>query len=134
MFFLCDLILESISFQRRPNNPTIVVVGVNSTRVRIIWEFTPDAGETMQSVIFKKRKLREFLPTQIASRTSNSSFYHNTDFKDHKNYEARLNSELVIVNANGVNENVYILLLNYIQSNNVIYQNEYPVRVDVKGK
>ena len=127
------MILESIQFQRQPNNPTIVVEGVNSTRVRLVWELTESAGETINSIFFRIRKPGEVKSTQIASRSSNGPFTINEAFEDRSNYEAKMDYELVILNAKEVNDYVYFLILNY-DKNSVPQQPEYPVRVEVKGK
>ena len=133
VLFLSDMNLESIQFQRLPYNPTIAVEGVNSTRVRLIWELTPSAGETINSISLEIRKPGDAKSTLIASRTANSAFAINQAFKDRSNYEAKLPYTLVILNANGVDKYAYFLSLNY-KKHNVLQQAEYPVRVEVKGK
>lgn len=132
-YFLSAVILESIQFQRLPNNPTIVVAGVNSTRVGLTWALTPSAGETIIRISFQIRKPGDANPTLIASRPVHSAFDINQAFKDRSNYEAKLPYSLVIVNARGVDKYVYFLSLRY-GKNNVLQQTEYPVRVEVKGK
>ena len=129
------MILESIQFQRQPDNPTIVVEGVNSTRVRLIWALTESAGETITAVFFKVLKPGDTDPTGtlIASRTARGSFNPNEGFKDRSNYEAKLEYELVIVNAKGVDKYIYILSLTY-NKNNVPKVIANSVEIEVKGK
>ena len=125
------MILESISFQQQPDNPTRVVLG--DKRVSIKWEFTPDAGETLRSVFFGRQKSGDVVSSTIASRTASGSFDINGNFVDHSNYEAKLNSELVILDVNKHQDYLYTLSIIYQDSNG--FQNKrYQVLVEVMGK
>ncbi|KAJ7381892.1 hypothetical protein OS493_038447 [Desmophyllum pertusum] len=123
--------IESISFQLQPDNPTKVVLG--DKRVSIKWEFTPDAGETVPTVLFKRKKPDDVSPSQIASRTPTGSFDMNKNFVDYRNYEAKLNSELVILDVNKHQDYIYTLRIIY-QDSNGFQIKDYQVLVEVMGK
>ncbi|KAJ7381890.1 hypothetical protein OS493_038445 [Desmophyllum pertusum] len=121
---------KSISFQLQPDNPTRVVLG--QTRVSIKWEFTLDAGETILSVYFKRQKPGDVVASTIASRSASSAFDMNRNFPDHSNYEARLNSELLILEVKKHQDYTYTLSITY-QDSNGIQQRDYQVLVEVMG-
>ena len=130
--FSVYVILESISFQLQPDNPTRVVLG--DKRVSIKWEFTPYAGETLQTVLFKRQKPGDVILSHMASRIASGSFDMNKNFVDYSNYEAKLNSELVILDVNKHQDYIYTLSIIYQDSNGFIQQRDYQVFVEVMGK
>ncbi len=125
---------SKIDFNDQPEDPKIVVLGVNSSVVSLKWDFFSDAGETIQSVIFKRQKPGETQAEQIASRGPNDEFTMTAPFKDFKKYRANGKSELKIFNVQRDEEYVYTLALNYKTSSGVIVDKSYQVLVDVKGK
>ncbi|KAL9964710.1 hypothetical protein ACROYT_G028387 [Oculina patagonica] len=123
---------SKIDFNDQPEDPKIVVLGVNSSVVSLKWDFFSDAGETIQSVIFKRQKPGETQAEQIASRGPNDEFTMTAPFKDFKKYRANGKSELKIFNVQRDEEYVYTLALNYKTSSGVIVDKSYQVLVDVK--
>ena len=127
------MVSESIRVNK-PEDPKIVVLGVNSNQVSLKWDFSTDSGETIQSLIFQRQKPGKTEQTQIASRGPNEGFTMLNPFKDFKKYRAVLDSELIIFNVQKDEEYVYTLLLTYKTSGGVILSPTYQVLVDVKGK
>jgi len=80
---------ESFSFTKKPADPTIVVERVNSTRVKLVWDFTGAS-----SFLITLRVTNESETTQIAARNHTSIF---TVFNP--DYEADLPLTLIIKNA-----------------------------------
>ena len=125
------MILESISFQRKPDNPLDVVLG--QLRVSLKWEFTSNS-ETIQSIYIRRQKPDDIAPSTIASRGPNSPFTKNNNFKDRSNYQAKLNSELVILKVKEHQDYLYTLTINYLNSNGVPQEANDRVLVKVRGK
>ncbi|KAJ7371587.1 hypothetical protein OS493_024262 [Desmophyllum pertusum] len=121
---------ESISFQLQPDNPTRVVLG--DKRVSLKWEFTPDSGETINLVFFKRQKPGDVVLSQIASRSDSGSFDMEQDFNDRSNYEAKLNSELVILDVNKHQDYIYTLSIISKHSGSGVRTKDDQVRVEVK--
>ena len=96
----CCFISESFNFTRKPADPTVVVEGVNSTQVHLVWNFTV-ASSFLLSI--KRRRPTGFQTTQIAARTDSSSAFNvrNSD------YEANLPATLVIKDVTRNDEYVY---------------------------
>ena len=128
------MISESITLRSKPEDPKIVVLGVNSNVVSLKWDFSTDSGETIQSLIFKRQKPGDIQQTQIASRGPNEAFTIQDPFKDFKKYRALLDSELKIFNVQRDEEYVYTLAINYRTSGGGFLTRSYQVLVDVKGK
>lgn len=103
------LILESVTFTREPSNPTIVIEGVNSSRVVLIWTFFLGKGENLESVTIEKARPGENRRTRIATRPSaNESFvFASSTFKS--DYGVRLPATLVLKKVERTDEYIYIL-------------------------
>ena len=122
----------------KPEDPKIVVLGVNSNAVSLKWDFSTDSGETIQSLVFKRKRPGDASAKEelIASRLGGDSklFTMIAPFKDLKKYKALRPSELQIYNVQRDEEYLYILQLNYVTSGNVALSENSEVLVDVKGK
>ena len=101
LIFLSCVISDSLHFTRKPADPTIVVEGVNSTQVHLVW--TVPASSNFFIVIEKQRP-GEIQRTHILTRTGDTFFFFESSAAD---YEANLPSTLVIKEATR-NEFVYI--------------------------
>jgi len=118
-----------------PENPTNVVLGVNSQTVSLKWEnCRGDAGETIDSFTFKRQRPGETETEQIASRKRNGAFNPSPQFADFRKYNAILDQELQIFNVQKNDEYVYTLEINYETSQNVVSDEAFQVAVRVKGK
>ena len=126
------LFLEALTFIRRPDKPTIVVEGVNSTNVDLIWEILPGNGESVQNLFLIRQRPGDVNQVQIASRKYASSFNLATDSFANE-YRANLPATLRLLNVDNTEEYVYTLQINY-DLNNVPKRMEDRVTVIVHGK
>ena len=134
---LSDGISESkIVCQVEPEDPKIVVLGVNSNSVSLKWETCRgDAGETIRSFIFRRQKPDDVAQQQIASRSASDGGFSMSDpFKDFKKYRALLDQELRIFDVQRSDGYVYTLSINYQTSGGVFQDKLFQVTVLVKGK
>lgn len=94
-----------------------------------------DAGETLNSFIFKRQKPEDLTPQQIASRGNNDGGFTMSDpFKDFKKYRAFRDHELRIFNVQRNEKYVYTLSINFRRSDGVFEDKIFQVAVVVKGK
>ena len=126
------LFLGSLTFSRRPDNPTIVVEGVNSTSVDLTWDILPSGGEVVQSLFFIRQRPGDVNQVAIASRTSSTTFTLASDSFANE-YRANLPATLRLLNVDNTEEYVYFLQVNY-DLNNRPRRTEGLVTVIVRGK
>ena len=126
------LFLEALTFTRRPDNPTIVVEGVNSTNVDLIWEILPGSGEVVQNLFLVRQRSGDINQVQIASRKYTSSFNLATDGFANE-YRANLPATLKLLNVDNTEEYVYTLQVSFDLNDN-IQRDEDSVTVIVHGK
>ena len=119
------MISEAITFPTKPENPYLVVVGVNNTDRELIWEYTPEAGEDVQSILFQRNKLGDSNLVDLASRLPNTGFTVSEPYRN--DYDANLNNKLTIKRVTNDQEYIYTIVINY-QKNNVV---QSPKRDDV---
>ena len=129
------MISESVVVcQEKPDNPTIVVLGVNSSIVSLNWRTcSGNAGETIRSFSFFRQRPGSIVTEQIASRGAIEVFTMIAPFEDRKKYDARLDQELRILNVQRNEEYVYTLTIDYRSSYGAILKKPFRVTVDVKG-
>ena len=127
------LFLEALTFTRRPDKPTIVVEGVNSTNVDLIWEILPGSGEVVQNLFLIRQRSGDVKQVQVASRKYSSSFNLATDSFANE-YRANLPATLRLLNVDNTEEYVYTLQVTYELSNNNVERDEDSVTVIVHGK
>ena len=134
--FFSDWISESkITCQIEPDEPKIVVLGVDSNAVSLKWEnCIGDAGETFISFFFKRQKPGDVLTQQIASRGAHAGFTMSDPFKGFKKYRALLNQELRIYDVQRNEKYVYTLTIYYRRTDGVFEDKIFQVTVVVKGK
>ena len=112
---------SAIVCQEKPDDPTIVVLGVNSSEVPLIWERCGgNAGETIRSFFFFRQRPGNIKTEQIASRAEDQSFTLTGPFKDNNKYEASLQQELKIFNVQRDEEYIYTLRVDFIASDNAL--------------
>ena len=125
---------SAIVCQAKPDDPQIVVFGVNSSVVSLNWKTcSGNAGETIRTFSFFRQRPGNIDTEQIASRHANEGFTMIDPFKDKKKYDARLNQELRIFNIEKDDEYIYILEIDYRSSDGAIQKEVFRVTVDVKG-
>ena len=121
--------------QVEPENPKIVVLGVNSNVVSLNWRTCGGtAGETVISYGFSRQRPGSVTPEQIASRgAAEGGFHMIAPFKDKKKYEALANQELKIFDVQKDDEYVYTLMIDFRVSGGAFLEKLFQVTVDVKG-
>ena len=125
------LFLEALTFTRRPDKPTIVVEGVNSTNVDLIWDILPGNGESVQNLFLIRQRPGDVNQVQIAWRKYSSSFTLAEGFANE--YRANLPATLRLLNVDNTEEYVYTLQVSY-DLNNVPHRMDDSVTVIVRGK
>ena len=133
LYFLGVLVLflEALTFTRSPDKPTIVVEGMNSTEVDLIWEILPANGEVVQNLFLIRQRPGDTKQVRIASRKYNSPFSLADGFANE--YRANLPATLRLLNVDNTEEYVYTLQVSY-DLNNVPERMEDSVTVIVRGK
>ena len=126
------LFLGSLTFSRRPDKPTIVVEGVNSTNVDLIWDILPGNNEEVHVLSLIRQRPGDVNLVIIASRRFPISFTLSDRFVNE--YRANLPATLRLLNVDNTEEYVYTLQVNYDDPNNVPRRMEDLVRVIVRGK
>ena len=131
IFCVLVLFLEALTFTTRPDKPTIVVEGVNSTNVNLIWDILPGNTEVVQNLFLIRQRQGDTNQEQIASRKYSSSFTLAGGFANE--YSANLPARLTLLNVDNTEEYVYTLQVSY-DLNNVPQRMEDSVTVIVRGK
>ena len=131
IFCVLVLFLEALTFTTRPDKPTIVVEGVNSTNVNLIWDILPGNTEVVQNLFLIRQRQGDTNQEQIASRKYSSSFTLAGGFANE--YSANLPARLTLLNVDNSEEYVYTLQVSY-DLNNVPQRMEDSVTVIVRGK
>ena len=120
--------------QEKPDDPTIVVLGGNSSEVSLVWETCGgDAGETIRSFSFFRQRPGSIETEQIASRDENEDFTMISSFKDNKKYKAQLEQELKIFNVQRDDEYLYTLEVDFRATDGALLEEHFRVTIDVKG-
>ena len=127
------LFLEALTFGRRPDNPTIVVEGVNSTNVDLEWEISATSSETLNNLFFKRQRSGDVNQVNIASRKSSTAFTLLSDSFETE-YRANLPATLRLLNVDNTEEYIYTLQVSYDDSNGVTREIDDKVTVIVRGK
>ena len=125
------LFLEALTFTRRPDKPTIVVEGVNSTNVNLIWDILPGNTEVVQNLFLIRQRPGDVNQVQIAWRKYSSSFTLAEGFANE--YRANLPATLRLLNVDNTEEYVYTLQVSY-DLNEVPKRMDDSVTVLVRGK
>ena len=127
------LFLGSLTFSRRPNKPTIVVEGVNSTSVDLTWDILPSGGEVVQNLFFVRQRPGDVNQVTIASRGSSTSFTLLSDSFANE-YRANLPATLRLLNVDNTEEYTYSLQVSYYDSTRIPREINDHVTVIVRGK
>ena len=114
-------------WRKQPKKPTIVVEGVNNSDVNLEWDFSLDAGEIVQSIIFQRKKSGSSVQTTLASRLANTAF---TVFPQYlQEYGAHLPCTLLLRDVNKGEEYIYSVVVNYVKS--MIVQSPFTDQIEV---
>ena len=126
---------SAIVCQDKPEDPKIVVLGVNNSVVSLNWEkCDPNAGETIISFSFRRQRPSSLEVEQIASRgPTEGGFTMIAPFQNKNKYDARALQELRILNVQKNEEYVYTLAIHYKTSGGAFLEQPFRVTVDVKG-
>lgn len=120
--------------QGKPDEPTIVVFGVNSSVVPLNWKTCGgNDGETIRSVYFLRQRPGSIDTQEIASREANGAFNMIDPFKDNKKYKALLQQQLNIFDVQKDEEYIYTLEVDFRTSNGELRRERFRVSIDVKG-
>ena len=110
-----------------------MIEGVNSTGVKLEWNFLLHSGEVLQSVLLQRQAPGNPSKTTLASRISTTAFtFFNSEFP--KEYEVKLPNTLILRDVNNNEEYVYSVIINYVHNNIVQIPLEDQVKVIVYGK
>ena len=133
-FVWCDS-ESAIVCQAKPDDPKIVVLGVNSSVVSLNWKTcSGNAGETLTSFSFSRQRPGSIEAEQIASRgATEGGFTMIAPFQNKNKYDARALQELRILNVQKNEEYVYTLAIHYKTSGGAFLEQPFRVTVDVKG-
>lgn len=123
---------ETLEFTKKPDNPTIVVEGVNSTDVYLIWDIRAGNNEVVDDLFLLRQRPGDASQVIIASRTFSSSFTLATESFANE-YRATLPATLRLFNVDNSEEYTYTLQVGY-DLNNVPKRMEDQVTVIVRGK
>ena len=127
------LFLGSLTFTRKPDKPTIVVEGVNSTNVDLIWDILSSSGEVVNSLQLIRQRLGDFNHVTIASRKFNTGFTLLSDSFANE-YRANLPATLRLLNVDNTEEYTYSLQVRYDDFRNIPREINDQVTVIVRGK
>ena len=126
------LFLGSLTFTRKPDTPTILVEGVNSTNVDLIWDILPGNNEVVHNLYLIRQRPGDVNQVAIASRTSSTAFTLLSDSFANE-YRANLPATLRLLNVDNTEEYVYTLQVNYDLGNRPRRMDDR-VTVIVRGK
>ena len=126
------LFLGSLTFTRKPDKPTILVEGVNSTNVDLIWDILPSGDEVVEDLFLIRQRPGDVNQVAIASRKSSTSFTLLSDSFANE-YSANLPATLRLLNVDNTEEYVYTLQVDYDLYNRP-RRMEDRVTVIVRGK
>ncbi|KAL9964729.1 hypothetical protein ACROYT_G028409 [Oculina patagonica] len=104
---------QAVTFTRTPHNPTIVMDGVNSSRVSLIWRYALDKGEQLRSVTIESARPGEKGRTRIATRPSANGTFVFARNRFRLYYGARPPATLVLKDVKTTGENTYTLGIFY---------------------
>jgi len=126
---------SAIVCQVKPDDPKIVVLGVNSNVVSLNWESCGgNAGERIILFSFKRQRPGTVVTEQIASRSATEGgFTMIAPFQDGQKYDALAHQKLRIFNVQRNEEYVYTLEITYQTGGGLFLEEIFRVTVDVKG-
>lgn len=135
------LYYRNISFQKHwllqknPQNPTVVVEGVNSSRVVLNWKYEKLIKERILSVSYFRQLPGKGSSTRLAVWTpgdNNGFTYSKPEFKTR--YKGKLPSTLVLWDVKNSEEYRYTFRITYNSSLGIKKRTNSKIFVDVFGK
>ncbi|CAH3158823.1 unnamed protein product, partial [Pocillopora meandrina] len=120
--FVCFASSESaFRISQKPSNPTIVVLGVNSSQVTLVWRYTDAPGQYF--VQFWRQKTGEKI-TQISTSKNGNAF----DPSDTEEFVARLPATLILKSVKASENYTYSL---FLLDSNAITKDTHAVSIKV---
>ena len=121
----------AFSFTKTPGDPTVVVVGHNSSRVTLEWEYTASGGEDIGTM--RIQRLNNSLPEDLASKFSPQTDGEVVDkFSKDGHFEFEEPATLVINSVTPADEFVYRCLVPTNANQSPGHRND--IRLTVLGK
>ena len=121
----------AFSFTKTPDDPTVVVVGYNSSRVALEWEYTASGGEIIG--LMKIQRLNNSLPEDVAVKFSPQTAGTITGkFSKDGHFEFQEPATLVINSVTPADEFVYRCQVPTNANQSPGYRND--IRLTVLGK
>lgn len=138
ILWLCCVVFNFLAFTEgfqwtsQPDNPTIVVQGVNSSVVTLIWRYDL-RGAQINAVFIKRGSSSIPLPITIATKVGNRGFNVLDSFKsDYRAFSDPVKLELL--NVDNKEEYFYFIQFQYFFSDGTVQDsNSRQVQIDVKG-
>ena len=97
------MIDAAFSFTNSPANPTVVVLGHNSSRVALEWEYAASGGEIIGPM--RIQRVKNGVPETVATKFSpQSPFSIEANFANDSHFEAEDPATLVINNVTAADE------------------------------
>ena len=126
--FVCFASSESaFRISQKPSNPTIVVLGVNSSRVTLVWQYSDVPSQPSQYFVqFWRRKTGEKIKQISSSKDGNAFNPSNTE-----EFVARLDATLILKSVKASEKYTYSLSL---LDSNVRVLEKHAVFIKVVGK
>ena len=131
MFFVFSCaFLEAFTWTKKPDNPTILVEGANTSRFPLEWNFNLNLDETLTQVTIERGRPLDTTRELIAFKTGLNAFNVKQRFENH--YKATLPLTLVLLNVDNSKE--YLYFVNFIYFSSVLKFAKSEVRIIVNGK
>ena len=111
-----------------------MVEGVNTSLVRLVWEFgVLNAGESINQITIERGRPGSSARTLLASKSGEDAFTIQPGIEANK-YKARLPLTLELLNVNNNEEFIYFVALSIKLSNKALEISPSQAQIDVKGK
>ena len=121
----------AFSFTKKPDDPTVVVVGHNGSRVALEWEYTASGGEKIG--LMKIQRLNNRLPEGLATKFNEQTAGKVVDkFNNDGHFEFQEPATLVINSVTPADEFVYRFQV--MTSVNQSPGHRHDIRLTVLGK
>ena len=134
--YYCNIYFsEPLTITKNPQNPTVVVEGVNSSRVVLTWKYKKLMKERILSVAYFRQLPGKGRSTRLAvwaSGGNNGFSYSKPEFKTR--YKAKLPSTLVLWDVKNSEEYRYTFRITYNSSLGIKKMANSKIFVEVFGK
>ena len=118
----------------QPANPTIVIEGLNSSEVSLVWKSPAKQGDIIASVVIERARPTGNAPRKtIAGKSGANAFKMEPDF-DNDDFKARLPVTLELRNVDNTEEYDYFVTFIYTPEGGSLTILKSQVRVIVNGE